>query len=143
MVFCDVNVYVALFVKEHEHHEIVRPWFEELINGPRRLATSDPIFASTIRIITNHRNAKNPPSISQAVVQIERIRNRGATVPIEPTGRQWSMFTDLCERADVRGELVQDAWIATLAMDHGCEVATFDRDFARFPGLKWSVPGAA
>jgi uncharacterized protein len=47
---------------------------------------------------------------------------------------------DLCKKAAVSGNLVQDAWLAALAIESGCEWITFDRDFARFPGLRWRIP---
>ena len=49
-------------------------------------------------------------------------------------------FTSLCERARVNGNLVQDAWFAALAIESGAEWVTFDRDYARFPGLRWRAP---
>jgi predicted nucleic acid-binding protein len=48
----------------------------------------------------------------------------------------------LCSEADIRGPRVTDAWFAALAIEWGCEWITLDRDYARFPGLKWSVPAA-
>jgi uncharacterized protein len=59
---------------------------------------------------------------------------------IEPGPRHWSIFMDLCKKAAASGNLVQDAWLAALAIESGCEWITFDRDFARFPGLRWRIP---
>ncbi len=59
---------------------------------------------------------------------------------ILPGERQWDIFTDLCRKVDAKGNLVQDAWFAALAIEHGCEWITFDRDYARFPGLRWRTP---
>ena len=59
---------------------------------------------------------------------------------MSPTDRHWPIFESLCEDGDARGNLVQDAWFAALAIEWGCEWVTLDRDFARFPGLLWRLP---
>ena len=46
----------------------------------------------------------------------------------------------LCQKADARGNLITDAWFAALAIESGSEWITVDRDYARFPGLKWRHP---
>jgi hypothetical protein len=46
----------------------------------------------------------------------------------------------LCARADCRGNLIQDAYLAALALEHDAVFVTTDRDFARFPGLRWQHP---
>lgn len=61
--------------------------------------------------------------------------------PIVPGRRHWELFTGLCR--DIKGPLVADAYLAALALEHGCELITTDGDFARFPGLRWRHPLAA
>ena len=59
---------------------------------------------------------------------------------IEPGPRHWHIFCALCRDSSVRGNLVQDAWFAALAIESGCEWITDDRDYARFEGLRWRQP---
>ena len=59
---------------------------------------------------------------------------------VDPGERHWDIFKRLCIETDTRGPRVTDAWLAALAIECGCEWITLDRDFARFPGLKWQVP---
>jgi predicted nucleic acid-binding protein len=47
----------------------------------------------------------------------------------------------LCEEADALGDLMADAVIAAVALEHGCQVATLDRDFARFASIRYLRPG--
>ena len=61
-------------------------------------------------------------------------------VPVAPGPRHWEVFTDLVQRAGCRGGLVSDAYHAAVAIEHGCEWITTDRDYARFPGLRWRHP---
>jgi predicted nucleic acid-binding protein len=62
---------------------------------------------------------------------------------IEPRERHWDIFKRLCVETNTRGNTVTDAWYAALAIEWGCEWITLDRDFARFPGLRWRPPQAA
>ena len=61
---------------------------------------------------------------------------------IEPGDRHWAVFRRLCTDTGMRGRRVTDAWFAALAIEWGCEWITTDRDYARFPGLRWAEPSA-
>ena len=62
-----------------------------------------------------------------------------AEIPTPGPGH-WAIFRSLCEAVGAKGNLVPDAYIAALAIEHGLELVTTDRDYARFPGLKWRHP---
>jgi predicted nucleic acid-binding protein len=68
------------------------------------------------------------------------LREQPNAVLITPGERHWAIFTDLCTRAKVRGDLAADAFLAAMAIESGCEWITIDRDYARFPGLRWRHP---
>lgn len=93
-----------------------------------------------LRIVTNPKIFVDPTPLDVAVREIERIRNRPNCVPIRPGPRHYDIFIDLCRKGHAKGELVADAYFAALAIEHGCEWLSFDRDFARFPGLNWATP---
>jgi uncharacterized protein len=59
---------------------------------------------------------------------------------IQPGPRHWDIFIRLCREANATGNLVQDAWLAALAIEWGCEWITADRGFNRFNGLRWRSP---
>ena len=61
-------------------------------------------------------------------------------VEVVPGERHWAIFSRLCREAGARGNLIPDAWFAALAIESGCEWITTDRDYARFPGLRWRHP---
>ncbi|MFP5346623.1 MAG: PIN domain-containing protein [Actinomycetes bacterium] len=58
-----------------------------------------------------------------------------------PRPRHWQIFSELCATAGTRGNLIPDAFLAALAIEQGATWVTLDRDFARFPGLRWTLPG--
>jgi len=59
---------------------------------------------------------------------------------IQPGEGHWEIFARLCRDGDARGNLVPDAWFAAMAIEAGCEWISLDRDYARFPGLRWRLP---
>ncbi|MEK7270556.1 MAG: PIN domain-containing protein, partial [Planctomycetota bacterium] len=61
-------------------------------------------------------------------------------VLLSPGKRHWDIFSGLCRKAGAKGNLIADAYLAALAIETGSEWITTDRDFARFPGLKWRHP---
>ena len=75
----------------------------------------------------------HPSPFKTALAFAEELRSRPNAVRVEPGPRHWEIFTKLCAKGDARGNLVPDAWLASLAVESGCELVTTDRDFARFP----------
>ena len=71
---------------------------------------------------------------------IDACLSAPAAVPLRAETGHWTIFRDLCARSDCRGNLVQDAYLAALALEHTCTFMTTDRDFARFRGLRWRHP---
>jgi len=95
-----------------------------------------------VRILTNRRAFPQPEPAEAAFHYCNVLLARPNCIVIEPGERHWQIFQRLCIEADVRGPMVGDAYFAALAIEWGCEWITLDRDYARFPGLKWSVPAA-
>jgi predicted nucleic acid-binding protein len=71
---------------------------------------------------------------------LRALRARRNVTTISAGEPHFAIFERLCRHADARGNLVTDAWLAALAIEHDCEWITFDEDFARFPGLRWRNP---
>jgi hypothetical protein len=72
---------------------------------------------------------------------IEEIRDQAAWSPADPQRDSWPSFRRFCLNAEARGGLVTDAYLAAQAERLGCEIITTDHDFAKFPGLRWRIPG--
>lgn len=70
----------------------------------------------------------------------ENLRGQPHCESVNPGERHWDIFKRLCIETETRGARVSDAWFAALAIEWGCDWITLDRDYARFPGLKWQVP---
>jgi hypothetical protein len=140
MILFDVNVLIYATRKKAVDHKRYRAWLEQLVDGDAAFAVSDMVLSSYLRIMTNPKALRKPVSINDAIDVVERIRHRPNCVIVQPGSRHWEVFLDLCRRASARGNLVPDAYLAALAIESGSEWITTDRDYARFPGLRWRHP---
>lgn len=96
-----------------------------------------------LRIVTHPRGMTTPAPIASALAFTEVLRSQPNALPVAPGARHWSIFERLCRDAGATGNRVADAYLAALAIEHGAELVTADRGFARYPGLIWRHPLAA
>jgi hypothetical protein len=136
----DVNVLVYAHREDAADHRRYRDWVTTLVNSSQAYAMSDHVLSSFIRVVTNPAIFTGPTSLSEAIATAVDLRSPLSCARIAPGPRHWDLFTSLCRDAKARGNLISDAWLAALAIESGCELVTTDRDFARFPGLKWRHP---
>lgn len=116
-------------------HAAYRDWLTELVEGPQPFALSELVLSGFLRVVTNPRVFAKPTPLEDAVAFCATLRSRRNAVVVAPGPRHWDLFTDLCTRANVKGNLVADAYLAALAIETGSTWASADGDFARFPGL--------
>jgi toxin-antitoxin system PIN domain toxin len=136
----DANVLLYATDAESPFHERAAAWLTEQLNGPRRVGLPWPSLTAFARIITNPRSSRRPLSIDEAWDQIEVWLERDVTWVPTPTVRHREILGSLVRRYQVRGNLVQDAHLAALAIEHGLTLCSADTDFARFDELRWENP---
>src|SRR5258708_15725546 len=98
------------------------------------------VGSAVVRVMTNPRIGAEAVPIGFAGDFADRLRNQPKAVNVSPGERHWDIFTRLCRESGARGNLVTDGYLAALAIETGSEWITTDRDFARFPGLRWRHP---
>ena len=140
MILVDVNVLVYAYRGDAPRHADYRAWLESMLGGESAYGTSSVALSGFLRVATHPRAFKVPSPIESALAFANHVRSQPNCVPVEPGPRHWDIFTRLCTTARAKGNLVPDAWFAALAIESGCEWITTDRDFARFPGLRWRHP---
>lgn len=140
MILTDINILVYAHRADAPGHNAFREWLEAVINSNQAYGFSDLVLSGFLRIVT-HPRVFNPPSdLPSAFAFIQAIRNQPNAVKITPGPRHWDIFRHLCETTRVKGNLIPDAFLAALAIESGCEWITTDRDYSRFPNLKWRHP---
>jgi uncharacterized protein len=140
MLLVDINVMIYAHRADVDRHEEYREWMQALVDGPEPYAVTDSAVAGLVRIVTNPRIYQRPATIDEALTYADQVRNQPHAHVISPGPRFWDLFAELCRKARACGDLIPDAYLAALAIEHGCEVVTADRDFGKFPGLRWRHP---
>ncbi len=141
MLILDVNVVLAAYRADHPHHAAMRQWFEGLVAGSEAFAVPNGVWASFLRLVTNRHAFPLPTPVDEAFAYIEAVRAQPNHRELEPGPHHLALLLRLCLEADATGDLVPDAAIAAIALEHGCAVASLDRDFARFASIDHVVPG--
>lgn len=140
MILIDVNVLVYSHRADVPDHERYSDWLTRTINGDSPYGLSDLVLAGFLRVVTHPRVFRDPSPLKVALAFIAEIRDRPNCVLVSPGARHWEIFTKLCLSSGARGNLIPDAYLAALAIESGTEWVTTDRDYARFPGLRWRHP---
>lgn len=140
MILPDVNVLVYAFREDTPEHARYRDWLRARIGAPEAFGLSELVLSGALRVTTHPRVLDPPTPLERALEFLEALRAQPNAVLLQPGPRHWDIFTKLCTAAGAKGNLVADAYHAALAIEHGCEWITTDRDYARFPGLRWRHP---
>lgn len=136
----DVNVLIGAFRADAAGHAELRQWLLRALSDGEMLGLTPAVSTGVVRVLTNARIFNAPDSLADALAHLEGLRSNPSVVEVGPGPRHWDIFAGLCREADARGNLVADAAHAAIAIEHGATWVTLDRDFARFPGLRWEVP---
>lgn len=141
MFLPDVNILVQACLTEGPQHLAARRWLSDALAGPESVGLADSIVTGTIRVLTHPRVTLSPVPLSTALGFIDDVFASPLAVSVTSGARHREVLRDVCERGDATGNLIPDAYLAALAVEHRATVVSFDRDFARFP-CRWIVPGS-
>ena len=137
MILPDVNVLLYAFRSDSPRHAEYRAWLQSVVSGDSAYGVSPQVLGSVIRVATHPRIFARPSRLEDALAFANVLLEQPHCQVVQPGPRHWRIFHDLCRGAQVSGNLVQDAWLAALAIESGCEWITTDRDYTRFEGLRW------
>jgi toxin-antitoxin system PIN domain toxin len=140
LILPDVNVLLYAHRADAEHHAFFRDWVTDALEGDEPVGLADIVLAGFMRIASHPRIYQPPTPLGDAIEAASALRSAPGAVRIMPGARHWEIFTRLCAEANATGNLASDAYLAALAVESGCELVSTDRDFARFPRLRWRNP---
>ena len=136
----DANILVYARVASFPQHEPARDWLDRQLGGIHRVGLPWVSLLAFLRLVTNPRVFERPDRMGEAWEQVSAwLACEAAWVP-EPTERHAEVLGYLLALPGVRGNLVPDAHLAALAIEHGLTLCSTDGDFARFSGLAWQDP---
>ena len=130
MILCDVNVFIRAHKEGTDQHEHFAKWLTEALEGDETFGVSEHVLSAFVRIVTNRRAFDPPSSFDDALTFADQLRDHGNALLVSPGPRE----------AGAKGNLIPDAYFAASAIESGSTWITTDRDFARFPGLRWRHP---
>ena len=140
MILIDTNLLLYAHNTIDPKHAAARRWLESVLSRPEPLALCWASVLGFLRIATHPTIFAQPKSTTEASLIVSEWLARPNVSILEPTSQHWTILKELLESAQVRGPLVTDAHLAALSIEHGATLCTTDRDFTRFPGLKWMNP---
>ena len=136
----DANLLLFAVDSASPFHTTAARWLTEQLNGARRVGLPWQSLVAFLRISTHPRAADNPLAPATAWRQVERwLAAESAWIPL-PTERHADVLGDLIASHDLRGNLISEAQLAGLAIEHGLTVCSADTDFARFREIRWENP---
>ena len=136
MIVVDVNVLIYAYGADFEQHSKARVWVERAFSSEESLGIPWAVIHAFMRLMTKGKFLANPLTIHEAISIVNEWFGSGTAVLLEPGPRYWEVLQQLLIAIDARGDLVADAHIAALAVEHQAAVCTVDHDFQRFPGVR-------
>ncbi len=140
MILLDANLLVYAHVTSLTQHHAARSWLDSRLNGPTPVGLPWPTLLSFVRLVSNPRIFEHPQPISKAWKQVNDWLTCSVVWIPQPTERHREILDSFLTDTLGRSNLVPDAHLAALAIEHGLTLCSTDRDFARFPNLRWEDP---
>lgn len=140
MILIDVNLLLYAYDSASGEHDRAAAWLVQELSSSATVGLSWHTILSFLRISTSPKMIAHPLELEEATSIASEWLGRSNVSIVNPTERHWQVLSTLLPRSRVRGSLIMDAHLATLAIEHGATLCTNDRDFARFPGLKVEYP---
>ncbi len=142
MRIVDLNVLLYATDTESFQHDTAKAWLDDAMRGAGTIGLPTAVTTGYLRITTNPRIMQRPLGAAAAVQIVEGWLARANVTVLAPTERHYAVLLELLEATGVGGNLVSDAHLGALAIEHGAELWSFDNDFERFPGVVWRRPGS-
>jgi uncharacterized protein len=141
VVVVDANVLLYAVDSESAHHDRSRSWLDASLAGAEAVGLAWVALLAFIRVGTNASIFPAPLTVAEAAGQVETWLAAPAAVATHPTARHAALLRGLLGQTGTAGNLTTDAHLAALAIEHGADVVSWDRDFGRFPGVRHRLPG--
>lgn len=140
MILLDANLLLYATNDLDEQHTSAKAWLMNQMSGTETVGLCWPVLQAFIRIGTNPRLHRRPMTLDESVVCVQSWLDQPCVRIVQPTENHWTIFQQMLRAGRATANLVSDAHLAALAVEHNCVLHSTDRDFARFRGLKWKNP---
>ena len=133
MILLDANILLYAYVEELPQHRQTAKWMENILSDQTEsIAIAWIAAAAFLRIASNKRIFKRPWSIAEASERLDEVLAHQMVQTVGPTARHWSIYSKILKDMNLSGDIVMDAHITAIAVEHKAAVASVDKDFRRF-----------
>ena len=140
MILVDTNLLVYARISSLPQHEVAREWLDGRLSDHPRVGLPWTSLLGFLRIVTNPRLFERPDGVAGAWAQVRQwLACPNVWIPL-PTEEHPAILERMLEHTGGGANLIPDADLAALAVEHGLTLCSADGDFGRFPELKWSNP---
>jgi toxin-antitoxin system PIN domain toxin len=136
----DVNLLIYAYDESSPRYDSAKTWLEESLSGSETVGLAWAVLLTFIRLSTRAVTMRQPFGIEAAIGFVEEWLAQPCSTVVAPTHRHAAVLRDLLTPIGVGGNLVNDAHLAALAIEHGATLYSSDNDFSRFAGLQWVDP---
>jgi uncharacterized protein len=140
VIVVDANILLYAYDSDSDKHAKARAWVEEAFSGASPVGLPWQTVAAFMRIVTNPRLSGKRFTPAEVVEMVDQWVNQPNLRLLGPGDNHWSFLRQMIVDGQARGPLITDAQLAALTIEYGGVLHTTDRDFSRFPGLRWKNP---
>lgn len=140
MKLVDANVLLYAVNRDARHHDVARSWLDGALSGNDTVGFTWIALLAFVRLSTKIGLFPHPLTIDEAMDRVDSWLGAGPAVVVEPSRRHATIVRGLLGTVGVGGNLVNDAHLAALALEHRGTIVSFDNDFGRFPDVAWMSP---
>ena len=140
MIIPDVNILIYAFREDQPDHGRYREWLTGALAADEPVALPGQVLSGFMRVATNPRVFAHATPPAEAARYVQALRSAPGAVAPRLGDSHMETFLRLCVEVNAKGNLVADAYLAAIAIELDALLVTTDRDFARFPGLRWRHP---
>jgi toxin-antitoxin system PIN domain toxin len=140
MVIVDANVLLYAVNGASPHHRVAKGWVEGALGGDEPVGFAWVVLLAFLRLVTLPAVFPKPLDVDVALEVVEAWLSARAATVVQPTARHAAVLGGFLRASGTAGNLVTDAHLATLAVEYGARLCTFDRGFARFAGVRSFAP---
>lgn len=140
MILVDVNILIYSVNADSILHAKAKNWLGHVIGGPEIVGFSWSVLIGFLRLTTRAGLFREPLTVSNALEIVVNWLDQPSTEIVNPGYRHFAILHELLSAVGTGGNLTSDAHLAALTIEHGARLFSTDRDFARFPSLRWANP---
>jgi uncharacterized protein len=140
MIVLDANLLIYAYDSASPHHKAAIRWIGKALSGDELVGLPWQTAAAFLRVLTNAKLPGDRFTSEEAAQILDDLLDQPNVRLLAPGENHWGLFRRMVTEGQARGPLVSDAQLAAITIEYGGVLHTTDRDFARFPGLRWVNP---